>query len=120
MAIYIAPKNRIPNDGKKYFYKFSYKNKQYASKLFKTKKEAELSEEDHRLSLLKKDTIKKEKIQHIKDITFKELYDEFYEYKLDKVKQTTLYSYRMRIPLFEILYDTEVSSFDSSKYLYWR
>lgn len=122
MAVKIAAKGRITKDGRKYYYAFQYKNKRYNSQMFKTKKEAEDEEEKHKVLLLAEEKKKEEKRKIIKEkkITFKELYDEFYNYKLDKVKQTTLYSYRMRIPFFEMLYDTYVKDFNSSKYLEWR
>ena len=120
MAINIAPKNRITKDGKKYYYRFYFNNKRYCSKLFKTKSEAEKAEKEHKILLMGEKKRKTKPKQKEKGITFKELYNEFYDYKLDKVKQTTLYSYRMRIPFFKMFDDLEVKDFDSDKYLVWR
>jgi hypothetical protein len=36
------------------------------------------------------------------DMTFKQLYEEFYEYKSDKVKHTTMRTYRERVKYFTI------------------
>lgn len=120
MAICIAKDNVRTKDGRKYYYRFSYNGKRYQSKKFKTKHEAELFEKEHKLELLLREKKNQEKKKKEKSITFKELYEEFYKYKLDKVKQTTLYSYRMRIPFLEMLYDIEVRDFNSDKYLAWR
>ena len=121
MAIYIAPKNKVTKDGRKYFYKFQYDNKQYKSKLFKTKAEVIKAEKEH-ISELKNITIAEEKEEIIEkhEMTFKELYDDFFRYKQDKVKQTTLYSYRMRIPHFALLYDRPVKELNTDDYLKWR
>lgn len=53
-------------------------------------------------------------------MTFKELYDEFFIYKQDKVKQTTLYSYRMRIPHFNLLFNIPIKELNTDDYLKWR
>ena len=120
MSVYLASKKEITSDGRKYYYRFSYNGKRYKSMKYKPKHEAELFEKEHKLELLLREKKKQETKKQEKCITFKELYEEFYKYKLDKVKQTTLYSYRMRIPFFEMLYDVKVKDFDSDKYLTWR
>jgi len=104
MSIRIADKDRITKDGRKYFYAFQYNKKRYTSSMYKTEKEAEIAEKHHKLILIKeekqKEIKKQEKLDKEKSITFKELYDEMYNYKFDKVKETTLYSYKMTIGAF--------------------
>lgn len=122
MAIYSVAENKKTKDGRKYFYKFQFDNKQYKSKLFKTKAETTKEEKAH-IKWLKEEVkpievIEKQTETHT--ITFKELYDEFYTYKQDKVKQTTLYSYRMRIKHFEMLYDIPMDKLSTDDYLKWR
>ena len=41
-------------------------------------------------------------------MTFIELYEEFYEYKSDKVKETTLKSYRERINALEPIHHVRI------------
>ncbi len=122
MAIYTVAKHKITKDGRKYFYKFQFDNKQYKSKLFKTKAEATKEEKNHIKKLKHKENNKqpKEELNEIHEMTFKELYDEFFIYKQDKVKQTTLYSYRMRIPHFSLLFNIPIKELNTDDYLKWR
>lgn len=54
------------------------------------------------------------------DMTFKDLYDEFYEYKKDKVKFSTMKTYRVNSRPLEMLWNVKVRDFNVSHYLKWR
>lgn len=45
---------------------------------------------------------------NITNMTFKQLYEEFYEYKKDKVKATTLRSYRRNIKQLSEFYELKI------------
>ena len=53
-------------------------------------------------------------------MTFKELYDEFYEYKKDKVKATTLRSYRRNILQLSEFYELKIRDIKLDHYIAWR
>ena len=61
------------------------------SKNYSTRHEAEVAEKKFALEVENKEI-------NLTDMTFQDLYDEFYAYKLDKVKHTTIRTYQQRIP----------------------
>ena len=52
--------------------------------------------------------------------TSKNLIDYYYEYQKDKVKGTTMNSYRKRCVYLEPLYNVKLNAFNTQKYLLWR
>ena len=53
-------------------------------------------------------------------MTFKELYEEFYNYKLDKVKKNTLYGYRKNIGRLEYFMKIKIKDLSIKDYIIWR
>lgn len=104
-------------DGRKWNFHVRYKDldgktKQYQSKLFKTKPEAQEAE---RIFLLELD-----KYRPDNNMTFKELYLAFYEYQKDKVKETTLNTYKDRMRYMSLLDNIKVKDFSLQHYEMWR
>ncbi len=118
MAVRETNKNRITKDGRKwYFYTWlSYPDgtrKMYTSKLFLTKKEATTAEKEF--------ILKKEKSEiNITDMTFMDLYNEFYEYKKDKVKHSPLTGYRNCIKSLTEFHRLKIRDIKVTHYLAWR
>ena len=118
MAVRETNKNRITKDGRKwYFYTWlSYPDgtrKMYTSKLFLTKKEATTAEKEF--------ILKKEKSEiNITDMTFMDLYNEFYDYKKDKVKHSTLTGYRNCIKSLTEFHRLKIRDIKVTHYLAWR
>lgn len=54
------------------------------------------------------------------DMTWKQLYKEFYEYKKDKVKLTTMRTYRQRDKYFKMLNNIKLSELNVTHYQKWR
>ena len=57
---------------------------------------------------------------NVTDMTFKDLYEEFYAYKSDKVKSTTMRIYRERITSLKMLEKVKVRDFNITHYLKWQ
>ena len=118
MAVREVSKDKVTKDGRKwYFYTWLYypdgTRKMYQSKCFLTKKEATNAEKEF--------VLKKEKKEiNVTEMTFKELYEEFYEYKKDKVKITTLRTYRVNIKELKEFLDLRVMDIQLSHYIAWR
>lgn len=118
MAVREASKDKITKDGRKwYFYTWLYypdgSRKMYTSKYYLTKKEATNAEKEF--------VLKKEKKEiNVTDMTFRELYEEFYEYKKDKVKITTLRTYRVNVRELKEFLDLKVMDIQLSHYIAWR
>ena len=118
MAIRQADISRQSKDGRKwYFYTWinlpDGSRKMYTSKNFMTKKEATLAEKEF---ILKKE----KKLINISNMTFKELYEEFYDYKKDKVKTTTLIGYKANIKELKEFYNLKIRDIQLSHYIAWR
>ena len=96
-----------------YYFDENGKQRKYHSKKFATRKEAQVAEANRLRKMRRKEII-------ITDMTFIELYEEFYEYKSDKVKETTLKSYRERINALEPIHHVRIKDFDINHYLSWR
>ena len=104
-------------DGRKWNFHVRYKDlngkiKQYQSKLFKTKVEAQEAERKFMLEL--------DKYRPDNDMTFKDLYTAFYEYQEDKVKETTLHTYKDRMRYMALLDNIKVKEFNIQHYEMWR
>lgn len=117
MAIILLNKKEWTKDNRKWIFYTRYKDlsgktKQYKSKKFLTKKEATEAE---RIFLLQLD-----KYRPDNDMTFKELYTSFYEYQKDKVKETTLNTYKDRIRYMALLDDIKCKEFNLQHYEAWR
>lgn len=84
--------------------------RKYQSKKYMTKKEAEEAEKEMIADIQRKEC-------NLTDMTFRDLFDEFYEYKKDKVKTTTLRGYihvRPKLARFE---DMKIRDFDIQDFL---
>lgn len=56
----------------------------------------------------------------VTNMTFKQLYEEFYEYKKDNVKATTLRSYRRNIKQLSEFYELKIKAIKLEHYIQWR
>lgn len=104
-------------DGRKWNFHVRYKDldgktRQYQSKLYKTKPEAQEAE---RIFLLELD-----KYRPDNNMTFKDLYLAFYKYQEDKVKETTLHTYKDRMRYMALLDNIKVKDFNLQHYEMWR
>lgn len=104
-------------DGRKWNFHVRYKNldgktRQYQSKLYKTKPEAQEAE---RIFLLELD-----KYRPDNNMTFRDLYLAFYKYQEDKVKETTLHTYKDRMRYMALLDNIKVKDFNLQHYEMWR
>jgi integrase len=118
MAVLQVGKENETKDGRKWYFKtrIVQKNgltKQYKSRKYLSRTEAVKAERD----LLSK--IDRREINP-SDMTFKQLYEEFYEYKSDKVKHTTMRTYRERVKYFTTFDNIKIMDFDIKHYLKWR
>jgi len=117
MAVILLNKKEWTKDGRKWIFYTRYKDlsgktKQYKSKKYKTKPEAQEAE---RLFFLELD-----KYRPDNNMTFKELYTAFYEYQKDKVKETTLNTYKDRMRYMALLDNVKVKDFNLQHYEMWR
>ena len=101
MAVKQVSKEEATKDGRRWiFYNYLYLSdgtrKKYKSKKFATRNEAVKAEQNFMSKVEKKEI-------NVTDMTFKDLYEEFYAYKSDKVKSTTMRTYRERITSLKML-----------------
>lgn len=118
MAVRQVSKDKITKDGRKWQFYLYIKypdgtRKKYFSKNYSTRHEAEVAEKKFALEVENKEI-------NLTDMTFQDLYDEFYAYKLDKVKHTTIRTYQQRIPRLKMLMNIKIRDFDIQDYLKWR
>ena len=118
MSVRQVSKELATKDGRRwYFYTRAEDNmgiiKKYNSKKYMTRKEAEEAEKDFKVKIAKKEL-------NLCDMTFKDLYEEFYDYKLDKVKKNTLYGYRKNIGRLEYFMKIKIKDLSVKDYLFWR
>ncbi len=104
-------------DGRKWIFYTRYKDlegktRQYKSKKYRTKPEAQEAERVFMLEL--------DKYRPDNNMTFRELYLAFYEYQKDKVKQTTLNTYLDRMRYMQLLDNIKVKEFNLQHYELWR
>ena len=117
MATRLLEQYKWTKDGRKWvFYTWipslNGKRKKYTSKAYKTKKEALVAE--HEFSL------KMGLFEESVDMTFKDLYTEYYCYQEDKVKPTTLKTYRDRIKYMKLLDNIKLKDLSAKHYELWR
>ena len=115
--MYIQKRKDLTSDGRSWVFQISYKDyeekhKRYTSRKFKTKKEA--LEEGAIFMIENKKMIGRKKMK------VKELCNIFYDYKKDKVKNTTLYTYIQRRKYFEVIDDIEIGKLSLEDYKLWR
>lgn len=117
MAVRQLPKEKATKDGRRWcFYdriKVNGLTKLYVSKNYMTKAEAIKAERDFLVGLENKQI-------NVTNMTFKQLYEEFYEYKKDKVKATTLRSYRRNIKQLSEFYELKIKDIKLEHYIQWR
>ena len=109
--------NKITKDGRSWvFYLNEYgldgKRHQYQSPAYFTKDEA--------IDAEKKYLDKFKYIECSPNITFKEAYLKFYEYKEDKVKKSTLKTYKDRMKYMGLLNNVKLIDMDGNLYQKWR
>ena len=118
MAVRQVSKKDGTKDGRRWYF-YSYirditgNKKRYKSKKYHTQKEAERAERDFLTKVDKREI-------NITDMTFKDLYEEFYEYKSDKVKNTTLRTYQVNSIPLKMFDNLKIRDFTVSHYLKWR
>ena len=117
MAVLQLPKERATKDGRRwYFYdkiKVDGRTKAYMSKSYMTRTEALKAERDFLVGYQSREI-------NVTSMTFKQLYEEFYEYKKDKVKATTLKSYRRNILQLSEFYELKIKDIRLEHYIAWR
>lgn len=118
MAVRQVSKKDATKDGRSWVYNVIVydslgNKKRIGSKKFMTKQEA-LKEESEFLSKVNTKEI------NITDMTFKDLYDEFFEYKRDKVKHTTIRTYEVNSKPLEVFWNLKIKDFTVQHYLKWR
>lgn len=118
MTVKQVSKEEATKDGRRWiFYNYLYLSdgtrKKYKSKKFATRNEAVKAEQNFMSKVEKKEI-------NVTDMTFKDLYEEFYAYKSDKVKSTTMRTYRERITSLKMLEKVKVRDFNITHYLKWR
>ena len=118
MSVKQVRKQDATKDGRRWIF-YTYvtdingNKKKYCSKKFMTRKQAETAEREYIVAVDKK-------IINISDMTFQELYEEFVEYKSDKVKYSTMYDYRMYHNGFKKLWSMKIGDFTIEDYKKWR
>ena len=117
MAVRKLPKEKATKDGRRwYFYdkiKVDGRTKPYMSKSYMTRNEALNAERDFLVGYETKEI-------NVTGMTFKQLFKEFYEYKKDKVKRTTLRSYRVNIKELSEFYELKIKDIRLEHYIAWR
>ena len=117
MSVNKLDSKKWTKDGRKWCFFVRYKDlngnsKQYQSKSYMTKQEAQEAERVFLLDL--------DKCRPDNNMTFKELYLAFYEYQKDKVKETTLNTYKDRMRYMALLDNIKVKDFTLQHYEMWR
>ena len=117
MATRLLEQYKWTKDGRKWvFYTWittlDGKRRKKFSKAYHTKKEALAAEREYiaRLGNYNED----------KSMTFKDLYLAYYEYQKDKVKDTTLKTYRDRIKYMQLLDNVKLKDLNATHYELWR
>lgn len=117
MSVRQLKENKITKDGRSWvFIQFNRgldgKRHQYQSRAFFTQKEAEDAEKEY--------LNKYKDIEVNPHMTFKEAYTIYYEYQEDKIKDSTLKTYRDRIKYMGLLDDVELVNLNWDLYQKWR
>ena len=117
MSVRKLKENKITKDGRSWvFIQYSKgldgKRHQYQSKAYMTENEALQAEKEY---------LNKYKDVEVKPhMTFKEAYTIYYEYQKDKIKDSTLKTYRDRIKYMGLLDNVELINLDWDLYQKWR
>ena len=117
MSVWKAPEHEWTKDGRKYFFSVTYKNakgesKRHKSKKYFTKLDAYEAERTFVLS--------RDREQVDTTITFKELYNLFYEFQSDKVKASTIRNYKNKITYLEPFMNKKIYELNIDLYMKWR
>ena len=117
MSVIKLKDNEIRKDGRAFVFRVSEygidgKRHQYKSQAYMTQEEAEEAE--------KKYLNKYKGVEVNPHMTFGQAYEKVYEYKLDKIKPTTLKTYRDREVYMTLLWNVELVDLDESLYQKWR
>ena len=112
----VKPKDQT-KDGRKWMFEVRYKDlngkiKKYHSKKYFTKKEAQ-EEERKFLSTIDGSIT-------YRTMTFKDLYKAFYEYKSDKVRYSTIKTYRDRVKYLTMFDDVKLKDFSINHFELWK
>ena len=115
-VLQVKPKDQT-KDGRKWIFQVYYKgldglNKKYRSRKYMTKKEAQEAERQFLLSL-------DQNINH-KDMTFKDLYLSFYDYQSDKVRESTIKTYRDRVKYLQYFDNIKLKDFNINHFELWK
>lgn len=118
MATKLLDKAEWTKDGRKWiFYDWIHNldgtRRKYKSKKYFTKKEALETERDFMASY-------NTDADNNRNMTFKNLYTSYYQYQEDKVKETTLKTYRDRKRFFESLDNIKLKDFSIQHFELWR
>lgn len=117
MSVIKLKDNEIRKDGRAFVFRVSEygidgKRHQYKSQAYMTQEEAEEAE--------KKYLNKYKGVEVNPHMTFGQAYEKVYEYKLDKIKPTTLKTYRDREVYMTLLWNVELVDLDEALYQKWR
>ena len=117
MSVIKLKDNEIRKDGREFVFRVSEygidgKRHQYKSQAYMTHEEAEEAE--------KKYLNKYKGVEVNPHMTFGQAYEKVYEYKLDKIKPTTLKTYRDREVYMTLLWNVELVDLDEALYQKWR
>ncbi len=117
MATRLLEEYKWTKDGRKWVFYTWVKSldgnrKKYVSKAFKTKKEALIAEREF--------IANSGYISENKNMTFKELYEAYYIYQEDKVKVTTMKTYKDRIKFMQMLDNIKLKDLNVNHYELWR
>lgn len=117
MSVIKLKDNEIRKDGRAFVFRVSEygidgKRHQYKSQAYMTQEEAEEAE--------KKYLNKYKGLEVNPHMTFGQAYEKVYEYKLDKIKPTTLKTYRDREVYMTLLWNVELVDLDEALYQKWR
>ena len=118
MAVKLLDKSEWTKDGRKWIFYDYVKNldgtrRKYKSKKFFIKTEALNAEREFL-------TLNTERADNNRNMTFKDLYTLFYAYKEDKVKFTTLKTYRDRQKFFKNLENVKLKDFNIEHFEKWK
>jgi len=117
MSVRQLKENKITKDGRSWvFIQYSKgldgKRHQYQSKAYMTENEALQAEKEY--------LNKYKDVEVNPHMTFKEAYTIYYEYQKDKIKDSTLKTYRDRIKYMGLLDNVELVNLDWDLYQKWR
>jgi integrase len=117
MSVRKLKENKITKDGRSWvFIQYSKgldgKRHQYQSKAYMTENEALQAEKEY--------LNKYKDVEVNPHMTFKEAYTIYYEYQKDKIKDSTLKTYRDRIKYMGLLDNVELVNLDWDLYQKWR